>query len=1118
MAPPQQQMGPPHHQVAPPMTMMPPSQQAGYGQMHSPPNQQQPRYQQPPSQQYLAQVPSGMGPNYNTGATLGAMGSVGVHSAPTIPPPPTQYNMPPPSMPPPPTAARMPQEPQGALPAPAPPRTYPVSDYGGAIPGSGGGGSNSREPSPRDQVGLIARTSPPGSSRGAPAPGVGLAAGSYKAAAASSATSRIDPGQMPRPPRPHIGALFETLTNSRKTPPVANTSMSVVDSGYASPRFLRTTMASPPVNAAMQQECVMPFAFLTTPFAHPEGCSRSEQAVPVVRSVEDNPVRCETCRGYVNPGVTWLENGASWECNLCKHVNTVPDYYYSSLDGTGLRMDRMTRPELSYGSVDFQVSGDYCIRPVQEPVYIFAIDISAKAVQSGATFASLQSVESCIKRMTSDALARAAHAFTKVGIFTYNRMIQFFSVDLESKSEEGKVKMHVADAWDPICAIPPSQWIKGVVQDGHEIQVLLQRLPELIATEQNVDDSGYATASMSRGSMKGSCTGAAMKSACDALTGLGGKVVVLSPNGPNIGHPQYSRKEEMGYYPGPYELKLYCDAETYATLVSDDKDIEARAAFAELGKEASAQCLSYDFLLLDASNKNDLDTAVLSDLCDATGGSFHRLVGSISDEENVLRLERQLWHCIERYQGADAIVKVRSSPGLSLDRFLGGKGIVNFDKDLELGGVDEDTTFGGLLSFDTLLASGGGGKIKDDEKVYLQVAVLYTDRYMRRMVRVHNLGLKASSSHTTVFRYCDLDVLAHTMMSMAAERALKTRLIKPAKEGGPRGFISELSRDILHAYRVHCSPNSPRGQLILPDSLKLLPLYSLGLLKHPSLMDNADLKGKAPYVRGMERAYELRRIRNLALRPFINSIYPRLINLLDLDESYFNGGGSDDEDESVWEGAGGAGGSAMGDSALPYGGGAPGPDRGSLVMDQSDPAGATTEAEGQPSSSLLSLSSEQKVLLAKRARQKARSLGDKARALASVPRAPCVGSEALQSDACYLLDEGSTLYLYVGRTITRMELEEWFSVPPHARPSSVSFNADSHTASLMRTLIENIQATSICQPELVVIWADEPSSADSTRFALRLVEDSIYGTGSYTDHLCKLHTNVQTLLRREYNN
>ena len=89
----------------------------------------------------------------------------------------------------------------------------------------------------------------------------------------------------------------------------------------------------------------------------------------------------------MNPNVKWLENGSSWECNLCKHVNIVPDFYYSSLDGTGLRMDRISRPELACGSVDFQVSGDYCIRPVQEPIYIFAIDISVKAVQSGAMFA-----------------------------------------------------------------------------------------------------------------------------------------------------------------------------------------------------------------------------------------------------------------------------------------------------------------------------------------------------------------------------------------------------------------------------------------------------------------------------------------------------------------------------------------------------------------------------------------------------------------------------------------------------------------------------------------------------------------------------------------------------------
>ena len=548
-------------------------------------------------------------------------------------------------------------------------------------------------------------------------------------------------------------------------------------------------------------------------------------------------------------------------------------------------------------------------------------------------------------------------------------------------------------------------------------------------------------------------------------------------------------------------------------MITDDKDLAAREAFAELGREASAQCLSYDLLLIDVSSKNDLDTAVLSDLCDATGGSFHRLNGSISDEENVFRLERQLWHCIERYRGADAIVKIRTSSGLIFDRFLGGKGIVNYDKELELGGVDEDTTFSGILTFDTMLSA----PIKDDEKAYLQVAVLYTDRYMRRMVRVHNLGFKVSSSHTTVFRYCDLDVLSHTMMSMAVEKALKTRLIKPAKEGGPREFIKELSRDILYAYRVHCSPNSPRGQLILPDSLKLLPLYSLGLLKHPCLMDNAELKGKAPYIRAMERAYELRRVRSLALRPFINTIYPRLVNLLELDESYFEGGGSDDEDvskmpEKINESA------TMGNSSLPYSAGSYRQDTGSLVVDESDRVGAEAEVEGQQSAAPAGLSTEQKSLLAERAKQRARSLGDNVRALASVPRAACVGSEALHSESCFLLDEGSTLYLYVGRSVTRMELEEWFNVPPHARPSSLSFNADSHAAFLMRTLVEKVQETSSCQPELVVIWADEPSTPDSTRFSLRLVEDSIYGSGSYTDHLCKLHASVQEMLKRDFNN
>ena len=41
---------------------------------------------------------------------------------------------------------------------------------------------------------------------------------------------------------------------------------------------------------------------------------------------------------------------------------------------------------------------------------------------------------------------------------------------------------------------------------------------------------------------------------------------------------------------------------------------------------------------------------------------------------------------------------------------------------------------------------------------------------------------------------------------------------------------------ILSCYRKHCSNQSPPGQLILPESLKLLPMYANCLLKSDTLL------------------------------------------------------------------------------------------------------------------------------------------------------------------------------------------------------------------------------------------------------------------------------------------
>lgn len=73
-------------------------------------------------------------------------------------------------------------------------------------------------------------------------------------------------------------------------------------------------------------------------------------------------VRCKRCRTYINPYVTWADNGRRWRCNICGMQNDVPSTYFSHLDNNGHRRDRDQRPELSRCSVEFVAPGDYMVR------------------------------------------------------------------------------------------------------------------------------------------------------------------------------------------------------------------------------------------------------------------------------------------------------------------------------------------------------------------------------------------------------------------------------------------------------------------------------------------------------------------------------------------------------------------------------------------------------------------------------------------------------------------------------------------------------------------------------------------------------------------------------------
>ena len=98
---------------------------------------------------------------------------------------------------------------------------------------------------------------------------------------------------------------------------------------------------------------------------------------------------------------------------------------------------------------------------------------------------------------------------------------------------------------------------------------------------------------------------------------------------------------------------------------------------------------------------------------------------------------------------------------------------------------------------------------------------------------------------------------------------------------------------ILASYRKNCSAHSSLSQLILPEALKILPLYVLGLLKHPAMLENRSLPSNVKVVvRGHERCYFLHKLLSATPYETINSLYPRLYAVHNMDEDF--GGPTDD--------------------------------------------------------------------------------------------------------------------------------------------------------------------------------------------------------------------------------
>ncbi|XP_015976506.2 protein transport protein Sec24C isoform X1 [Rousettus aegyptiacus] len=669
---------------------------------------------------------------------------------------------------------------------------------------------------------------------------------------------RIDPDAIPSPIQ-----VIEDDRNNRgsepfvtgvrgQVPPLVTTNFLVKDQGSASPRYIRCTSYNIPCTSDMAKQAQVPLAAVIKPLAR----LPPEEASPyVVDHGESGPLRCNRCKAYMCPYMQFVEGGRRFQCCFCSCINDVPPQYFQHLDHTGKRVDAYDRPELSLGSYEFLATVDYCKNNKfpSPPAFIFMIDVSYNAIRSGLVGLLCEELKSLLDFLPRE--GGAEESAVRVGFVTYNKVLHFYNVKSSLAQPQMMVVSDVADMFVPLL----DGFLVNVNESRAVITSLLDQIPEMFADTRETET---VFAPVIQAGME------ALKAAECA-----GKLFLF--------HTSLPIAEAPGKLKNRDDRKLI-NTDKEKTLFQPQT-----GTYQSLAKECVAQGCCVDLFLFP---NQYVDVATLSVVPQLTGGSVYKYTCFQVENDQERFLSDLRWD-VQKVVGFDAVMRVRTSTGQSwLEKSRWGakfgreasgtcytfssdpvhvvSGIRAVDffgafymsntTDVELAGLDGDKTVTVEFKHDDRLSEESGA--------LLQCALLYTSCAGQRRLRIHNLALNCCTQLADLYRNCETDTLINYMAKFAYRGVLNS----PVKT--VRDTLITQCAQILACYRKNCASPSSAGQLILPECMKLLPVYLNCVLKSDVLQPGAE-------VTTDDRAYIRQLVTSMDVAETNVFFYPRLLPL-----------------------------------------------------------------------------------------------------------------------------------------------------------------------------------------------------------------------------------------------
>ncbi|KAB2617882.1 transport protein Sec24-like [Pyrus ussuriensis x Pyrus communis] len=323
-----------------------------------------------------------------------------------------------------------------------------------------------------------------------------------------------------------------------------------------------------------------------------------------------------------------------------------------------------------------------------------------------------------------------------------------------------------------------------------------------------------------------SAFGAAIKAAFLAMKSTGGKLLVFQSVLASTGIGALSAREAEGR-----ANISSAEKEAHKLLQPADKTLKKMAI--ELAE--FQVCVN-----LFITTQSYIDIASISVIPRTTGGQvyYYHPFSAVSDPA---KLYNDLRWNVTRPQGLEGVMRVRCSQGIQVQEYHGSF-CKRIPTDVDVPGIDCDKT--------------------------VMVTLKHDDKLQDGSECVTTLSLPCTSMLNNLFRAADLDTQFACFMKQAANEIASSALLCVREQ------VTNLCISSLLSYRKFCATVSSSGQLILPEALKLLPLYTLALIKSTGLRSDGKID---------ERPFWINHVSSPSVPLAVPLVYPRMVAIHDLE-------------------------------------------------------------------------------------------------------------------------------------------------------------------------------------------------------------------------------------------